>query len=49
MTRHPDQLAKLRANRQLMDNTVMEVLRYDFGVGGGLPRSATSSCAVNRS
>jgi len=40
LLRHPDELAKLRANKQLVDNTVMEVLRYDFGIGGGLPRYA---------
>ena len=37
---NPQEWAKLRNHRELLDNAVMEILRYDFGVGGGLPRYA---------
>lgn len=37
--RHPDQMARLRADRRLMPNAVRELLRYDFGTAA-LPRYA---------
>lgn len=37
---HPEELEKLRSNRALVGSALMEVLRYEFGVGGGLPRYA---------
>jgi cytochrome P450 len=42
---HPDQLAKVRADRSLITNAVEETLRYD-GPVQGLPRQATEDVEI---
>jgi cytochrome P450 len=37
---HPDELARLRADRSLLPSAVNEILRFGFGGPGGLPRYA---------
>jgi cytochrome P450 len=37
---HPDQAARVRADRSLIPNAVAEILRHGFGHAGGLPRYA---------
>ncbi len=40
LLRHPHELAKLRADRSLLQSAVNEILRFDFGDGGGIERFA---------
>jgi cytochrome P450 len=37
---HPEQMERVRADRSLVANAVTEILRFNFGHAGGLPRYA---------
>lgn len=45
LLRHPDQLERLSGEDDLLDNAVMELLRFEVG-GGALPRFAWDDCEV---
>jgi len=47
LTRHPDQLQRLRAERGLMPGAIEELLRYDGPIHFGIIRTAVEDCEID--